>query len=71
MARAGDLVFFNTSGQGISTSAFMSAMAIAHASSNRGVVINRLAEDYYDQRYVGAKRIMSDDKYEESVGESS
>ncbi len=70
--RAGDLVFFNTSGQGIShVGIYVGDGKFAHASSNRGVVINRLAEDYYDQRYVGAKRIMSDDKYAESVGESS
>ncbi|WP_036719991.1 C40 family peptidase [Paenibacillus sp. JCM 10914] len=70
--RPGDLVFFNTSGRGIShVGIYIGDDKFAHSSSSRGVVINRLTEDYYAQRYVGSKRIMNDAKYEEAAGETS
>jgi len=63
--RAGDLVFFNTNGRGIShVGIFVGNGKFAHASSSNGVKINSLSESYYVSRYVGAKRIMSNDTYE-------
>ncbi|MFH0070873.1 C40 family peptidase [Peribacillus sp. NPDC056705] len=70
--RPGDLVFFNTSGRGIShVGIYIGDDKFAHSSSSRGVVINRLTEEYYVQRYVGSKRIMNDAKYEEAVSGTS
>ncbi len=54
----GDLVFFNTNGQGIShVGIWMGANRFIHASSSRrGVVVDALA-GYYEHRLVGARRI--------------
>ncbi|WP_435923307.1 C40 family peptidase [Paenibacillus sp. DYY-L-2] len=63
---AGDLVFYNTSGKGVShVGVYVGNGKFAHASSSKGVVISKMSEKYYVERYVGAKRIMSSDKYEE------
>lgn len=62
--RAGDLVFFNTSGQGVSHVGIMvSEGKFAHASTSKGVIISKLSEDYYANRYVSAKRIISNDVF--------
>lgn len=62
--REGDLVFFNTSGQGVShVGIYVGDNKFAHASTKRGVIISSLDESYYQPRYVGAKRIMSSDTY--------
>lgn len=62
--RAGDLVFFNTSGRGVShVGIYVGDGEFAHASSSRGVTISSLSDNYYVNRYVGAKRIMSTDAY--------
>ncbi|WP_379164254.1 C40 family peptidase [Paenibacillus sp. sgz5001063] len=63
--RPGDLVFFNTSGKGIShVGIYVGEGKFAHASSKRGVTISSLSDSYYVNRYVGAKRIMSTDAYQ-------
>lgn len=63
--REGDLVFFNTTGKGVShVGIFVGNGKFAHASSSNGVIINSLSESYYVNRYVGAKRIMSNDTYQ-------
>ncbi len=62
--RAGDLVFFNTNGRGVShVGIYVGDGEFAHASSSRGVTISSLSDNYYVNRYVGAKRIMSTDAY--------
>ena len=67
---AGDLVFFNTSGKGIShVGVYVGEGKFAHASSSKGVVVSKLSEKYYVDRYVGAKRVMSSDKYEDATEE--
>ncbi|WHX49227.1 C40 family peptidase [Paenibacillus woosongensis] len=69
--KAGDLVFFNTSGNGIShVGVMVDGESFAHASTKKGVIISKLSEDYYVKRYVGAKRILSTDKYEEVAVDS-
>lgn len=63
--RPGDLVFFNTSGKGVShVGIFVGSGKFAHASSSRGVIVSSLSESYYAKRYVGAKRVMSTSKYQ-------
>jgi cell wall-associated NlpC family hydrolase len=67
----GDLVFFNTNGKGVShVGVMVSDGKFAHASSSKGVVISKLSDDYYVKRYVGAKRILSTDKFEQVTEDS-
>ncbi|GIP24638.1 MULTISPECIES: C40 family peptidase [Paenibacillus] len=69
--KAGDLVFFNTLGNGVShVGVYVGDGKFAHASSKRGVTISKLSDSYYTNRYVGAKRIMSNEKFE-AVADSS
>lgn len=57
--QAGDLVFFNTNGKGIShVGMYLGEGEFIHASSARGEVrIDKLTEGYYHRRYVGARRV--------------
>ncbi|MCJ8015181.1 C40 family peptidase [Paenibacillus sp. KQZ6P-2] len=69
--RAGDLVFFNTSGHGVShVGIYVGDGKFAHASTSRGVVISSLSDSYYANRYVGAKRVMSTDTYQTAAVDS-
>lgn len=53
----GDLVFFNTSGSGIShVGIYIGDGFFAHASSSRGVVRESLAKQYYADRIVSVGR---------------
>lgn len=63
--REGDLVFFNTSGKGIShVGIYVGDGKFAHASTSKGVIITSLSDKYYVKRYVTARRILSDGTYE-------
>ncbi|WP_432357406.1 C40 family peptidase [Sporosarcina sp. UB5] len=55
----GDLVFFNTSGKGVShVGIYIGDGKFAHASTSKGVSIAKLNDPHYwGKRYVGAKRI--------------
>jgi len=55
----GDLVFFNTTGRGIShVGIYIGESKFIHASSKRGRVrVDVLTEGYYDRKYVGARRV--------------
>lgn len=57
--RIGDLVFFeNIENYGVShVGIFVGDGKFAHASTSRGVVISDLDQDYYRERYIGAKRV--------------
>ena len=57
--RSGDLVFFHTTGRGIShVGIYIGNNEFVHASSGSGVVMtSRLDEGYYQARYVGARRL--------------
>jgi len=66
--RAGDLVFFNTDGQGIShVGLFLGNNKFAHSSSSRGVTISSLSESYYKNRYVTARRVVSQQSYQKMM----
>ncbi|RXZ84116.1 NlpC/P60 family protein [Paenibacillaceae bacterium] len=56
--QAGDLVFFNTTGKGISHAGiYVGKGEFAHASTSKGVRISKLSDSYYAKRYVTARRI--------------
>ncbi|MBT2292266.1 C40 family peptidase [Paenibacillus albidus] len=62
--RPGDLVFFNTTGRGVShVGIFVGNGRFAQSSSSRGVTISSLNESYWANRYIGAKRVMSTTSY--------
>lgn len=54
----GDLLFFNTDGGISHVGIYVGNGEFIHASTSRGVIITRLAERYWAQRYVGARRIL-------------
>lgn len=62
--RPGDLVFFNTSGKGIShVGIYIGDGMFAHSASDKGVIKTSLDESYYKKRYVTARRVLGDDTY--------
>lgn len=53
----GDLVFFETYAPGAShVGVYLGRDYFIHASSSRGVTVDRLSTDFFAQRYLGAKR---------------
>lgn len=62
--RSGDLVFFNTLGNGVShVGIYVGNGKFAQSSSSRGVTISSMSQSYWANRYVGAKRVMSTTAY--------
>ncbi|WP_084543956.1 C40 family peptidase [Paenisporosarcina indica] len=57
--KAGDLVFFNTSGKGVSHAGiYIGNGKFAHSSSSKGVSVSKLNDPYYwGAKYMGAKRV--------------
>ncbi|WP_075617256.1 C40 family peptidase [Paenisporosarcina indica] len=57
--QAGDLVFFNTSGKGVShVGVYIGEGQFAHSSSSKGVSIAKLNDPHYwGSKYIGAKRV--------------
>ncbi|MEK4484744.1 C40 family peptidase [Psychrobacillus sp. FSL H8-0484] len=55
----GDLVFFNTSGKGVSHAGmYIGSGKFIHASTSKGVRIDKLNDPYYwGNKYVGAKKV--------------
>jgi cell wall-associated NlpC family hydrolase len=55
----GDLVFFNTRGRGVShVGIYLGESVFAHSSSSGGVKTSSLTEDYYNSRYITARRVI-------------
>lgn len=67
----GDLVFFNTSGRGVSHSGmYIGGGDMIHSSSSRGVSIVSINDPYYwGSRYIGAQRVITEQ--EEVASETS
>ncbi len=61
--REGDLVFFDTTGKGVShVGIYLDNDEFIHAASNPGRVIkSKLTEKYYADRYLGARRVIQAD----------
>ncbi|AYC28924.1 C40 family peptidase [Paenisporosarcina cavernae] len=57
--QVGDLVFFNTSGKGVShVGIYIGNGKFVHSSSSKGVSIAKLNDPYYwGDKYIGAKRV--------------
>jgi cell wall-associated NlpC family hydrolase len=57
--RFGDLIFFNTMGSRIShVGIYLGESVFAHSSSSGGVKTSSLNEDYYNSRFVTARRVI-------------
>jgi cell wall-associated NlpC family hydrolase len=58
-AEPGDLVFFNTSGGGVShVGILINAEQFIHASTSIGVTVSSLNEGYYRQRFMFARKVL-------------
>jgi hypothetical protein len=59
--RIGDLVFFNTSGKGVSHAGiYIGNNQFIHSSSSKGVMISSLNDPYYWRKtYIGARRVLA------------
>ncbi|WP_301109027.1 C40 family peptidase [Sporosarcina sp.] len=59
--QVGDLVFFNTSGRGVShVGVYTGSNNFIHASVSKGVMVSSLSDPYYwGSRYIGARRVAS------------
>lgn len=70
--KPGDLVFFNTSGRGVShVGIYVGDGEFAHSSSSKGVIISKLSESYYAKRYMSARRVMNDSTFEKFADDAA
>jgi cell wall-associated NlpC family hydrolase len=59
LLRTGDLLFFETGGNGVShVGIAIGADRFVHASTSRGVIVSSLDESYYAERFLFARRVL-------------
>ena len=57
--KTGDLVFFNTSGRGVShVGIYIGDSKFIHASSSKGIIISNLNSTYYKNKFISGSRII-------------
>ncbi|HMJ48294.1 MAG TPA: C40 family peptidase [Ferruginibacter sp.] len=54
----GDMVFFNTRGGISHVGVYLGDGYFVHAASSNGVTINNLEESYFNNRFIGARRVL-------------
>ena len=55
----GDLVFFNTSGKGVShVGIYIGDNSFIHSSTSNGVMISSMDETYWKPKFVGCRRVV-------------
>lgn len=55
--KPGDLVFFNTSGKGVShVGIVVDAVTFIHSSTSSGVITTSMGDPYWNKRFVGVRR---------------
>ncbi len=58
----GDLLFFNTSGAGVShVGIYIGDQKFIHSQTSKGVSVTNINESYWAKRYIGAKRVANID----------
>lgn len=63
--QVGDLVFYNTSGRGVShVGIYVGNNKFIHSATSSGVTVTSMSTSYWAKRYVGAKRIATFDAEE-------
>ncbi|WP_047679694.1 MULTISPECIES: bifunctional murein DD-endopeptidase/murein LD-carboxypeptidase [Xenorhabdus] len=58
--KAGDLVLFKTGAYRRHVGIYIGNNQFVHASTSSGVIVSRLNDTYWNKRYYGARRILSD-----------
>ena len=56
--RTGDLLFFKTGRRTLHVGILVEDNEFLHASSSQGVMLSDLSEEYWANRYMGARRVM-------------
>ncbi|PHM45990.1 lipoprotein [Xenorhabdus mauleonii] len=58
--RAGDLVLFKTGAHMRHVGIYIGNNQFVHASTSSGVMVSKLTDNYWNKRYYGARRVLSD-----------
>ncbi|MDC9597895.1 bifunctional murein DD-endopeptidase/murein LD-carboxypeptidase [Xenorhabdus anantnagensis] len=59
--QAGDLVLFKTGIRMRHIGIYIGNHQFVHASTSNGVIVSKLTDTYWNKRYYGARRVLSDD----------
>lgn len=68
--RPGDLVFYNTFGKGISHAGVYVGNGLFVHATDDGVKFDALNMSYYAKRYITARRVISDETYQQIMKEN-